>query len=125
MSACSALGESTSSLPLASARSISAASRVASAEAFAPFTALAAGFTAGAALLTGRAWALLTVCACALGRRAVLAAAVLGEDINLVPFLDDLVLAQLELAVGHALAGLHVVFVAVPGTDEMHLGIRE
>src|SRR5262249_16649159 len=56
-------------------------------------------------------------------RRAILA--VLGEDINLVPFLDHFVSAQLELAVRHAFAGLHVVFVAVPGAHEMHLGVGE
>ena len=34
-------------------------------------------------------------------------------------------IAQLQAAVGDAFAGLHVVFVAVPGADEMHLGVRE
>src|SRR5258708_27309679 len=56
-------------------------------------------------------------------RRAAFAA--LGEDINFVAFLQNLVLAQLELAIRHAFAGLHVVFVAVPRTDEMHFVLGE
>src|SRR5262245_36116850 len=101
--------------PPASARSMSAASRLASAEADVSFAAggLATGWTFRA--LAARALAV---------RRGALRAG-LGEDIELVPFLDQLVLAQLELAVGNAFAGLHVVFVAVPGTDEMHLGVGE
>src|SRR5262245_11358339 len=56
-------------------------------------------------------------------RRGLVAA--LGEDIDLVSLLHHLVLAQLQFPVGDALAGLHVVFHAVPGTDEVHLGLRE
>src|SRR5262249_42409999 len=52
-------------------------------------------------------------------------AAVLRDDIDVVPLLQHLVLPQLQFAVGHAFAGLHVVLVAVPGTDEMHLGVGE
>src|SRR6516164_1009377 len=62
-------------------------------------------------------------CAGIAARRAVLAA--LGEDINLIPFLDHFVFAQLEPAVGHALAGLHVVFVAVPRAHEVHFAVGE
>src|SRR5262245_14219705 len=56
-------------------------------------------------------------------RRGLVAA--LGEDIDLVSLLHHLVLAQLQFPVGDALAGLHVVFHAVPGADEVHLGLRE
>src|SRR5271170_872744 len=59
------------------------------------------------------------------GFAATLAAAGLRADINLVPLLDHLVFAQLELAVGDALAGLDVVFIAVPRAHEMQLGVRE
>src|SRR5689334_11938477 len=56
--------------------------------------------------------------------RAVFAAA-LGDDIKLISLLHDRVFPQLQLAVGHAFAGQHVVFVAVPRTDEMHFGVGE
>src|SRR5215470_7780567 len=101
MSACSASVLSRSRRPLASARSSSVASRFACTEP----PRFAAG-RAGAA-----------------ARRA--AFAVLGEDINLVAFLHDLVLAQLELSVRHAFASLHVVFVAMPRTNEMHFALGE
>src|SRR5260221_678854 len=81
----------------------------------APFAILLAGFASARA-------GILFAAGCA-ARRVVLAA--LGEDINLIPFLDDFVFAELEFAVGHAFAGLHVVFVAVPGTYEMHFAVRE
>src|SRR5215475_2982194 len=55
----------------------------------------------------------------------LLATAVLGDDIDVVSLLDDLVLAQLETPVADELAGLEVVFVAVPGADEMHLVVGE
>src|SRR5262249_6511916 len=55
----------------------------------------------------------------------LLAVAALRDDINVIPFLHDLVLAQLHPAVGHALAGLHVVFHAVPRAHEVHLGVGE
>src|SRR4051794_14348958 len=41
------------------------------------------------------------------------------DNIDVLPLLDDLVAAQLELAVGGAFAGLEVVFVAVPRAHEM------
>src|SRR6516225_9723309 len=107
ISACNASVLSASRRPLASARSISAASRLASAEP--PFAALATGF--GARRAGARE------------RGAGLAVAALGNDINLVSLFDHLVLAQLELAVGDALAGFHIVFVAVPGAHEMHFGL--
>src|ERR1700739_5122351 len=70
------------------------------------------------------------------GRRAVLAAGLtggfvvafaarLGDDIKVLSLLHGLVFLQLHLAVGDALAGLHVVFHAVPGADEVHLVFRE
>src|SRR5712671_4929423 len=49
----------------------------------------------------------------------------LGDDIDVISLLHDLVFTQLQLAVGNALAGLHVVFVAMPGTDEMTLAVGE
>src|SRR5438045_1043529 len=49
-------------------------------------------------------------------RRAVFAAA-LGDDIKLISLLHDRVFPQLQLAVGHAFAGQHVIFVTVPGAD--------
>src|SRR5689334_2155576 len=52
-------------------------------------------------------------------------AAALGDDIDLVPLLHDLVAPQLELAVGDAFAGLDVVLVAVPGAHEMRFGVRK
>src|SRR5437868_4320722 len=123
MSACSAGVLSRSRCPLASARSISAASRVASAETAPPLSLWLAAFAARGGrvgLAAGCACARFTApCACVL--RTVFAAAALGEDINLIPFFDHFVFAQLELAVRHALAGLHVVLVAVPGTHEVHL----
>src|SRR5437588_12581052 len=121
MSACSACVLSRSRRPLASARSGSLARRFACAES-APFAAAPAGF---ARCSTGLVpWARLVASrAGTAARRAVFA--VLGEDINLVAFLHDFILTQLEPAVGHAFAGLHVVFVAVPGTDEMHFVFGE
>src|SRR5262249_36919193 len=53
------------------------------------------------------------------------AVAALRDDIHVVSPLHDLVAAQLELAVGHALAGLDVVLVAVPRADEVRLGVGE
>src|ERR1700759_1583096 len=52
-------------------------------------------------------------------------AAALGDDINLVSLFQHLVLLQLHLPVGDALAGLHVVFHAVPWAHEIHLGLGE
>src|SRR5215470_3069992 len=61
--------------------------------------------------------------AAALGRRWARAA--LGDDIDVIPFLDDLVLAQLLAPVGDELAGSDVVLVAVPRTHEVGLGFGE
>src|SRR4029079_3557443 len=106
-----------------SARSMSAARRVASPEAESPLADLATSLAVVAAATladdAGRADgdALAFDAGFALGR--------LGEDIHLIPFLDDLVAAQSQLAVGDTFAGLHVVFVAVPEAAEMHLGVGE
>src|SRR5260370_23532985 len=121
MSACSASVLSASRRPLASARSSSAASRFAG-RSRGPFGVPPAGFgsrsTDLAPLVRFAAGRGVTA-----ARRAAFAA--LGEDINFVAFLQHLVLAQLELAIRHAFAGLHVVFVAVPRTDEMHFVLGE
>src|SRR5262249_25448296 len=61
--------------------------------------------------------------AAALGRR--LATAVLGDDIDIISLLHDVVLAQLEPAIADELAGLEIVFVAVPRTHEVHLAVGE
>src|SRR5580704_11182722 len=93
-------------------RSNAAATRIASAEAplaGAAATAFNAGRTA-AARRGGFATAL----------EAGFAAR-LGDDIKILAFLHRLVLFQLHLAIADALAGLHVVFHAVPGADEVHL----
>src|SRR5262249_60745072 len=62
-------------------------------------------------------------------REAVLAArartAVLRDDIEVISSLHDLVLAQLQTAIRHALAGLHVVLVAMPWTDEVQFVFAE
>src|SRR5258707_1555700 len=121
MSACSASVLSASCRPLASARSSSAASRLAwpkparSAVAPAGFGSRSTDLAPLVRFAAGRA---VTA-----ARRAAFAA--LGEDINFVAFLQHLVLAQLELAIRPAFAGLHVVFVAVPRTDEMHFVLGE
>src|ERR1700722_18888596 len=52
---------------------------------------------------------------------ATIFAARLGDDIQILAFLHGLVLLQLHLAIADALAGLHVVFHAVPCADEVHL----
>ena len=52
-------------------------------------------------------------------RRDLLAAPALATDINVVSLLHHLELAQLELAVGDAFAGLDVVLVAMPRADEV------
>src|SRR5258708_37705769 len=61
----------------------------------------------------------------AVGFVATLAAAVLRADINLVPFLDHFVFAQLESAIGHAFAGLDIILIALPRAHEAWLGIGE
>src|SRR5580704_2088112 len=97
-------------------RSNAAATRIASAEAplaGAAATAFNAGRTA-AARRGGFATAL----------EAGFAAR-LGDDIKILAFLHRLVLFQLHLAVADALAGLHVVFHAVPRADKVHLVFGE
>src|SRR5262249_1725684 len=107
--------------PCASARSISTASRFASAE-LGPFPDLP-GVSTG--VLDARAVGFAASAAAARGRGADFAATRLGDDINLVPLLDYLVFAQLELAVRNTFTGLHVVFIAMPGADEVHLAVGE
>src|SRR5262249_38309528 len=95
-----------SSLPSATLRSSVTASCFASAEAPLPMAAFA---------LTARF----------AGGRLVLLTARLGDDIKVIPFLQRFVFLQPQLAIGDALAGLHVVFHAVPGADEVHFVFRE
>src|SRR5262249_14080150 len=113
ISVCIASTDSASSL-LANCRSISRASRIASFES--SFCGTSFGFA-------GTAFAAAFGLPVAVGRRDL--AAALGDDIKLVSLFHQLVFPQLQLPVGDALAGLHVVFHAVPGADEMHLGVRE
>src|SRR5262245_26584722 len=54
------------------------------------------------------------------GRRCAL-----GNDVNLVAFFPNFVFPQLQPAIRGALARLHVVFIAMPWADEMHLGFGE
>src|SRR5260221_9795329 len=114
----------TSVRPSASARSMSAASFSAAAETF--------SMMPGADFVGGDVAAFLAFvrlagsgASLAVGFVATLAAAVLRTDINLVPFLDHFVFAQLELAVGDAFAGLEVILIAVPGAHEVEFGIGE
>src|SRR5579864_6296399 len=100
-------------------RSSVAARRLASAEA--PSTTSTAGLPAGRAA-TGRRAVLAAVLTAGFG---VAFAARLGDDIKVLSFLHGLVFLQLQLAVGDALAGLHVVFHAMPRADEVHLVFRE
>src|SRR5262245_32789320 len=53
------------------------------------------------------------------------AVAVLRDDIKVLSLLHDLIFAQLEAPVRDTLAGLHVVFVAVPRTHEMQFLLGE
>src|SRR5690242_8987072 len=94
-------------------RSSAAASRLASAEA--PF---------GFAVAVCRRGAVLPP-RLPLARLAAGFAARLGDDIKVFSLLQGLVFLQLELAIGNALAGLHVVFHAVPWTDEVHFVFGE
>src|SRR5205823_11424914 len=115
ISACIASTDSAVSL-LANCRSISPASRIASLDnSFCGTT-----FGLAGAALAGASFGLPF----AAGRRADLVAA-LGEDIHLVSLFQHLILAQLHLPVGDALAGFHIVFHAVPRADEVHLGLGE
>src|SRR5258705_8518503 len=130
-----ACGVSVSERPSRRSRSILAASAVASADAV-PLAADSETGVVGRALLAPLAEDfgadlvadLIADLAADFGTdlgAAALAVAALRGDIDVVPFLHDLVLAQLHLAIGDAFASLHVVFHAVPGADEMQLGFRE
>src|SRR5580704_10114302 len=115
-----------SSLPSTMPRSSTAASFLASTEA--PLLEASVGFSGGRAT-TGRNLAadLAADLAAffATTAFATILAARLGDDIKILAFLHGLVLLQLHLAVADALAGLHVVFHAVPRTDEVHLVFGE
>src|SRR5262245_61178327 len=113
MSACIASSEIASSLFL-NACSISEASLMASAEGpvcgvliFGATVRVAASF-----ILATTAGLRPGLAAGALAAADLVATdlAALGDDIDLVPFFDDLILLQLHLPVRDALAGLHVVF---------------
>src|SRR6266850_2569999 len=126
-----ACGVSVSERPSRRSRSILAASAVASADAV-PLAADSETGVVGRALLAPLAEDfgadLVADLAADFGidlAATALAVAALRGDIDVVPFLHDLVLAQPHLAIGDAFAGLHVVFHAVPGADEMQLGFRE
>src|SRR5580704_5964576 len=108
-----------SSLPSTILRSITAATRIASADA--PSTTCILGL-AECGLAEARAT----------GARAAFADAFepfftarLGDDIKVLAFLQRLVLLQPHFAIADALAGLHVVFHAVPRADEVHFVFRE
>src|SRR5262245_13744448 len=123
-----------SSLPSCNARSISAASLVASADtaplAFSEGRSM--GFAALPAMAFSAGLAAAGLCAAfgasfggSFGVLGAALAAALRADIDVIPFVHDLVAAQLHLAVGDAFPSLHVVFHAVPGADEVHLGFGE
>src|ERR1700739_3824493 len=101
-------------------RSSVAASFWASAEAPLPPASLC--FTGGGAT-TGRGFDLAAFFATM--AFATIFAARLGADIKVLAFLHGFVFLQLHLAVADALAGLHVVFHAVPRADEVHLVFGE
>src|SRR6516225_671818 len=119
-----ASGVSTSVRPSASARSTSTASCSAAAERFwmAPDADFVGGCLTAVFVFVRLAGSGASL---ALGFVATLAATVLRTDINLVPLLDHFVLAQLELAIGDAFAGLEVILIAVPGAHEVAFGLGE
>src|ERR1700719_1776024 len=103
-------------------RSSVAASFLASAEPPLPAASLrfsGTGVTAGRDLATDLAAFFATMAF------ATIFAARLGDDIKVLALLHGLVFLQLHLAVADALAGLHVVFHAVPRADEVHLVFGE
>src|ERR1700724_2746919 len=103
-------------------RSSAAASFLASAAAPSPGASLrfrGTGVTAGRTLAGGLAAFFATIAL------ATIFAARLGDDIKILAFLHGLVFLQPHLAVADALAGLHVIFHAVPRTDEVHLVFGE
>src|SRR6204780_3940453 len=103
-------------------RSSVAASFLASAEAPSPAASLrfsGTGVTAGRTLPADLAAFFATMAF------ATIFAARLGDDIKILAFLHGLVLLQPHLAIADALAGLPVVFHAVPRADEVHLVFGE
>src|SRR6516165_5795922 len=120
MSAWNASGVRVSSRPSRKSRSIVAARCLASAEA--PFAGCSECFAAGSATIFLAVGAARPA---GLRLRGTVAAAALRGDIEVVSLLKNFVLAQFHPAIGYAFAGLHVVFHAVPGADEMHLGVGE
>src|SRR5580658_6293566 len=115
-----------SSLPSTMPRSSVAATFLASAEA--PLSAASLCFN-GARATTGRNLAadLAADLAAFFATMAfaTIFAARLGDDIKILAFLHGLELFQLHLAIADAFAGLHIVFHAVPRTDEVHLVFGE
>src|SRR5580704_3125911 len=103
-------------------RSSVAASFLASAEA--PLSAASLRFS-GTGVTAGRTLAADLAAFFATMAFATIFAARLGDDIQILAFLHGLVLLQLHLAIADALAGLHVVFPAVPRADEVQLVIGE
>src|SRR5580698_3804691 len=103
-------------------RSSVAASFLASAEA--PLSAASLRFS-GTGVTAGRTLAADLAAFFATMAFATIFAARLGDDIKILAFLHGLVFLQLHLAVADAFAGLHVVFHAVPRTDEVHLVFGE
>src|SRR5689334_7227701 len=103
------------------ARSISSASLMASAE-----SRVCDVFGFGATVRVATAFSLAATLGLpvAVGRRADFAAA-LGDDINLVSLFHHLVFLQLHFPARDALAGLHVVFHAVPRAHEIHVLLGE
>src|ERR1700733_14479837 len=55
------------------------------------------------------------------GSRRFLAVLALSHDVDVVAAPHDVESLQLQLGIAHALAGLEIVFVAVPRADKMHL----
>src|SRR6202051_2158286 len=122
MSFCSASAVTMSSLPATMPRSSVAASFLASAEA--PLSAASLRFS-GDRVTAGRNLAADLAAFFATMAFATIFAARLGDDIKVLAFLHGFVLFQLHLAIADALAGLHVVFHAVPRADEVHLVFGE
>src|ERR1700686_1407738 len=103
-------------------RSSVAASFLASAEA--PLSAASLRFS-GTGVTAGRTLAADLAAFFATMAFATIFAARLGDDIKILAFLHGLVFLQPHLAVADALAGLHVVFHAVPRAHEVHLVFGE
>ena len=118
------LGAKESTRPSARPRSMSAARRVASRRRGAAL----ADSAAPALRRVGRgrraAWRAASPCACSVRLAAVLAGGPRRRHKLRPPSCTTLYFRSLSCG-RHAFAGLHVVFHAVPGTDEMHLGVGE